>query len=139
MNALVVPRSVRLTGFCPLDFRGAQVRRGVESGLWVCALTLPAGVRASALAGTFGASSHMREAGAGAMADAGAGVRGWLQQLQEFVSAPDRCSAAGASYQLIHGLGQECVLSSSSAVLGGYGAWGGGPACQRSQRFSALM
>ncbi|XP_049981118.1 DNA-dependent protein kinase catalytic subunit [Alexandromys fortis] len=59
----------------------------------------------------------MREAGAGAMADAGAGVRGWLQQLQEFVSAPDRCNAAGASYQLIHGLGQECVLSTSSAVL----------------------
>ncbi|XP_013210333.1 DNA-dependent protein kinase catalytic subunit [Microtus ochrogaster] len=51
------------------------------------------------------------------MADAGAGVRGWLQQLQEFVSTPDRCSAAGASYQLIHGLGQECVLSTSSAVL----------------------
>ncbi|XP_038201173.1 DNA-dependent protein kinase catalytic subunit [Arvicola amphibius] len=51
------------------------------------------------------------------MADAGAGVRGWLLQLQEFVSAPDRCSAAGASYQLIHGLGQECVLSTSSAVL----------------------
>lgn len=93
----------------------------------MCALTLPAGIQASALAGTFGASSHMREAGAGAMADAGAGIRGWLLQLQEFVSAPDRCSAAGASYQLIHGLGQECVLSTSSAVLGGYRAWEGPP------------
>lgn len=93
----------------------------------MCALTLPAGIQASAPAGTFGASSHMREAGAGAMADAGAGIRGWLLQLQEFVSAPDRCSAAGASYQLIHSLGQECVLSTSSAVLGGYGAWEGPP------------
>lgn len=63
----------------------------------------------------------MREAGAGVMADEGAGVRGWLLQLQEFLSAADRCSAAGASYQLIRGLGQECVLSTSSAVLGGYG------------------
>lgn len=53
------------------------------------------------------------------MADEGAGVRGWLLQLQEFLSAADRCSAAGASYQLIRGLGQECVLSTSSAVLGG--------------------
>ncbi|CAH6792055.1 Prkdc [Phodopus roborovskii] len=51
------------------------------------------------------------------MEDAGAGVRGWLLQLQEFLSAADRCSAAGASYQLIRGLGQECVLSTSSAVL----------------------
>uniref|UniRef100_A0A8C2LHS2 DNA-dependent protein kinase catalytic subunit n=1 Tax=Cricetulus griseus TaxID=10029 RepID=A0A8C2LHS2_CRIGR len=51
------------------------------------------------------------------MEDAGAGIRGWLLQLQEFLSAADRCSAAGASYQLIRGLGQECVLSTSSAVL----------------------
>ncbi|XP_052014740.1 DNA-dependent protein kinase catalytic subunit isoform X2 [Apodemus sylvaticus] len=49
------------------------------------------------------------------MADAGIGVRCWLLQLQEFVSAADRCSAAGASYQLIRSLGQECVLSTSSA------------------------
>ncbi|XP_003509504.2 DNA-dependent protein kinase catalytic subunit isoform X1 [Cricetulus griseus] len=59
----------------------------------------------------------MRQAGAGVMEDAGAGIRGWLLQLQEFLSAADRCSAAGASYQLIRGLGQECVLSTSSAVL----------------------
>lgn len=50
------------------------------------------------------------------MADAGVGVRCWLLQLQEFVSAADRCNAAGASYQLIRSLGQECVLSTSSAV-----------------------
>ncbi|XP_021065597.1 DNA-dependent protein kinase catalytic subunit [Mus pahari] len=53
------------------------------------------------------------------MAEEGTGVRGWLLQLQEFVSAADRCSAAGASYQLIRSLGQECVLSTSSAVQGG--------------------
>ncbi|XP_060247015.1 DNA-dependent protein kinase catalytic subunit isoform X1 [Meriones unguiculatus] len=51
------------------------------------------------------------------MADSGSGVRCWLLQLQEFLSATDRCSAAGASYQLIRGLGQECVLSTSSSVL----------------------
>lgn len=55
----------------------------------------------------------------GVMADAGTGVRCWLLQLQEFVSAADRCNAAGASYQLIRSLGQECVLSTSSAVQGG--------------------
>lgn len=82
----------------------------------------------------------MRKAGAGIMEDAGAGIRKWLLQLQEFVSAADRCSAAGASYQLIRGLGQECVLSTSSAVLGGYGLRVAClPACQRSQRFSALV
>ncbi|GAB1300036.1 DNA-dependent protein kinase catalytic subunit [Apodemus speciosus] len=53
------------------------------------------------------------------MADAGVGVQCWLLQLQEFVSAADRCNAAGASYQLIRSLGQECVLSTSSAVQGG--------------------
>ncbi|XP_008767155.1 DNA-dependent protein kinase catalytic subunit isoform X1 [Rattus norvegicus] len=50
------------------------------------------------------------------MADPGAGLRCWLLQLQEFVSAADRYNAAGASYQLIRGLGQECVLSTCSAV-----------------------
>lgn len=65
-----------------------------------------------------GCDAHARS-GAGAMAEEGAGVRGWLLQLQEFVSAADRCSAAGASYQLIRSLGQECVLSTSSAVQGG--------------------
>lgn len=53
------------------------------------------------------------------MAEEGTGVRCWLLQLQEFLSAADRCSAAGASYQLIRSLGQECVLSTSSAVQGG--------------------
>lgn len=62
--------------------------------------------------------AHARS-GAGVMADAGIGVRCWLLQLQEFVSAADRCSAAGASYQLIRSLGQECVLSTSSAGQGG--------------------
>nr|Q8WN22.1 RecName: Full=DNA-dependent protein kinase catalytic subunit; Short=DNA-PK catalytic subunit; Short=DNA-PKcs [Canis lupus familiaris]AAL40979.1 DNA-dependent protein kinase catalytic subunit [Canis lupus familiaris] len=38
-------------------------------------------------------------------------------QLQESLSAGDRCSAAMASYQLTRGLGQECVLSSDPAVL----------------------
>ncbi|KAL1788740.1 DNA-dependent protein kinase catalytic subunit isoform X1 [Sigmodon hispidus] len=52
------------------------------------------------------------------MADAGVAIRSSLLQLQEFLSAADRYSAAGLSYQLIHGLGQECVLSTSSAVLG---------------------
>ncbi|XP_077622037.1 DNA-dependent protein kinase catalytic subunit [Crocuta crocuta] len=51
------------------------------------------------------------------MADSGLGVQGSLQQLQKSLSAGDRCSAAMASYQLIRGLGQECVLSSGSSVL----------------------
>ncbi|XP_051006522.1 DNA-dependent protein kinase catalytic subunit [Acomys russatus] len=51
------------------------------------------------------------------MADPGAAVRCSLLQLQESLSAADRCSAAVASYQLIRGLGQECVLSTSSAML----------------------
>ncbi|KAI5763568.1 PRKDC protein [Gulo gulo luscus] len=51
------------------------------------------------------------------MADSASGVRGSLLQLQESLSAGDRCSAAMASYQLIRGLGQECVLSSGPAVL----------------------
>lgn len=68
--------------------------------------------------------SRTREAGANVMADAGAGMRRSLLQLQELVSAEDRCSAAGSAYQLIRALGQECVLSSASAVLGGYGSRG---------------
>ncbi|XP_044101564.1 DNA-dependent protein kinase catalytic subunit isoform X4 [Neovison vison] len=51
------------------------------------------------------------------MADSASDVRGSLLQLQESLSAGDRCSAAMASYQLIRGLGQECVLSSGPAVL----------------------
>lgn len=54
------------------------------------------------------------------MAESGSGARGSLLQLQESLSAGDRCSAAMASYQLIRGLGQECVLSSDPAVLGAY-------------------
>lgn len=54
------------------------------------------------------------------MADSRSGVQGSLLQLQESLSAADRCSAAMASYQLIRGLGQECVLSTDPAVLGGY-------------------
>jgi hypothetical protein len=55
------------------------------------------------------------------MAESRAGVRGPLMQLQESLSAADHQSAALASHQLIRGLGQECVLSASPAVLGGYG------------------
>ncbi|XP_045857456.1 DNA-dependent protein kinase catalytic subunit isoform X2 [Meles meles] len=51
------------------------------------------------------------------MADSASDMRGSLLQLQESLSAGDRCSAAMASYQLIRGLGQECVLSSGHAVL----------------------
>ncbi|XP_029779032.1 DNA-dependent protein kinase catalytic subunit [Suricata suricatta] len=51
------------------------------------------------------------------MADSGSGVQGSLLQLQKSLSVSDRCSAAVASYQLIRGLGQECVLSSGPAVL----------------------
>ncbi|XP_022371315.1 DNA-dependent protein kinase catalytic subunit isoform X2 [Enhydra lutris kenyoni] len=51
------------------------------------------------------------------MADSASDVRASLLQLQESLSAGDRCSAAMASYQLIRGLGQECVLSSGPAVL----------------------
>lgn len=58
--------------------------------------------------------------GLGVMADSASGIRVSLLQLQESLSAGDRCSAAMASYQLIRGLGQECVLSSGPAVLGGY-------------------
>uniref|UniRef100_A0A8C7BY96 DNA-dependent protein kinase catalytic subunit n=1 Tax=Neovison vison TaxID=452646 RepID=A0A8C7BY96_NEOVI len=43
------------------------------------------------------------------MADSASDVRGSLLQLQESLSAGDRCSAAMASYQLIRGLGQECL------------------------------
>jgi len=56
-------------------------------------------------------------AGLGVMADSASGMRGSLLQLQESLSAGDRCSAAMASYQLIRGLGQECVLSTGPAVL----------------------
>ncbi|XP_068381983.1 DNA-dependent protein kinase catalytic subunit isoform X2 [Eschrichtius robustus] len=51
------------------------------------------------------------------MADAGSGVRVTLLQLQESLSAADRCGAAVASCQLLRGLGQECVLSSGPALL----------------------
>ncbi|XP_077022849.1 DNA-dependent protein kinase catalytic subunit isoform X2 [Tamandua tetradactyla] len=51
------------------------------------------------------------------MAPAGFDVQGSLMQLQEYLSATDRCGAAMAGYHLIRGLGQECVLSASSAVL----------------------
>ncbi|KAF4022262.1 hypothetical protein G4228_013963 [Cervus hanglu yarkandensis] len=51
------------------------------------------------------------------MADSGSGVRGSLLQLQESLSAADRCGAAVASGQLLRGLGQECVLSSGPALL----------------------
>lgn len=56
------------------------------------------------------------------MADPAGGVQGSLLQLQESLSAADRCGAALASHQLIRGLGQECVLSAGPAVLGGYRA-----------------
>ncbi|XP_053414339.1 DNA-dependent protein kinase catalytic subunit [Nycticebus coucang] len=51
------------------------------------------------------------------MAGSRAGVQGSLLQLRECLSSVDRCSAAMAGYQLIRGLGQECVLSTSPAVL----------------------
>ncbi|XP_054564392.1 DNA-dependent protein kinase catalytic subunit isoform X1 [Eptesicus fuscus] len=51
------------------------------------------------------------------MADSAGGVQGSLLQLQESLSAADRCGAALASHQLIRGLGQECVLSAGPAVL----------------------
>ncbi|XP_066122188.1 DNA-dependent protein kinase catalytic subunit isoform X1 [Saccopteryx bilineata] len=51
------------------------------------------------------------------MADSKSGVQASLLQLQQFLSTADRCSAAMASYQLIRGLGQECVLSTGPAVL----------------------
>ncbi|XP_062044500.1 DNA-dependent protein kinase catalytic subunit isoform X2 [Lepus europaeus] len=51
------------------------------------------------------------------MADPGSGVQGSLLQLRDFLSCGDRCGAAVAGCQLIRGLGQECVLSSSPAVL----------------------
>ncbi|KAI5273209.1 Dna-Dependent Protein Kinase Catalytic Subunit [Manis pentadactyla] len=51
------------------------------------------------------------------MVDSGSAVQRSLLQLQEALSAADRCSAAVASHQLIRGLGQECVLSASPAVL----------------------
>ncbi|KAM7075469.1 DNA-dependent protein kinase catalytic subunit isoform 1-T1 [Molossus nigricans] len=51
------------------------------------------------------------------MAPPASGVRGSLQQLQQYLSAADRCGAAMASYQLIRCLGQECVVSAGPAVL----------------------
>lgn len=54
------------------------------------------------------------------MADPAGGVQGSLLQLQESLSAADRCGAALASHQLIRGLGQECLLSAGPAVQGGY-------------------
>lgn len=61
------------------------------------------------------------------MADSGSCVRGSLLQLQESLSAADRCGAAVASGQLLRGLGQECVLSSGPALLGGYSSSSGRP------------
>lgn len=55
------------------------------------------------------------------MADSSSVVQASLLQLQESLSAADRCSAAMASYQLIRGLGQECLLSTGPTVLGEYG------------------
>lgn len=54
------------------------------------------------------------------MADPGTPVQGILLQLRDCLSSADRCGAAMAGSQLIRGLGQECVLSTSPAVLGGY-------------------
>ncbi|XP_036089192.1 DNA-dependent protein kinase catalytic subunit [Rousettus aegyptiacus] len=51
------------------------------------------------------------------MADSSSVVQASLLQLQESLSAADRCSAAMASYQLIRGLGQECILSTDPTVL----------------------
>ncbi|XP_044600073.2 DNA-dependent protein kinase catalytic subunit [Equus asinus] len=51
------------------------------------------------------------------MAHSGSGLQGFLMQLQESLSAADRCSAAMAGYHLIRGLGQECMLSTGPAVL----------------------
>uniref|UniRef100_A0A2K5DLI5 DNA-dependent protein kinase catalytic subunit n=1 Tax=Aotus nancymaae TaxID=37293 RepID=A0A2K5DLI5_AOTNA len=51
------------------------------------------------------------------MAGSGAGVRCSLLRLQETLTAADRCGAALAGHQLIRGLGQECVLSGSPALL----------------------
>uniref|UniRef100_A0A8C6A8F9 DNA-dependent protein kinase catalytic subunit n=1 Tax=Marmota marmota marmota TaxID=9994 RepID=A0A8C6A8F9_MARMA len=51
------------------------------------------------------------------MADSGAGLQGYLLRLQESLSTADRYNAASASYQLIRGLGQECVLSTSPSVV----------------------
>ncbi|XP_042541900.1 DNA-dependent protein kinase catalytic subunit [Dipodomys spectabilis] len=50
------------------------------------------------------------------MADSRSGVRASLLQLQDYLSAADHGTAAVASYQLVRGLGQECVLSTSPAV-----------------------
>ncbi|XP_007947257.1 DNA-dependent protein kinase catalytic subunit [Orycteropus afer afer] len=47
----------------------------------------------------------------------GGGLQASLQQLQESLSAVDRSVAAMAGYQLIRGLGLECVLSASPAAL----------------------
>ncbi|XP_040828526.1 DNA-dependent protein kinase catalytic subunit [Ochotona curzoniae] len=51
------------------------------------------------------------------MADPGTPVQGILLQLRDCLSSADRCGAAMAGSQLIRGLGQECVLSTSPAVL----------------------
>uniref|UniRef100_A0A8C9DUV3 DNA-dependent protein kinase catalytic subunit n=1 Tax=Prolemur simus TaxID=1328070 RepID=A0A8C9DUV3_PROSS len=51
------------------------------------------------------------------MAGSGAGVQGRLRQLRECLASADRGGAASAGYQLIRGLGQECVLTTSPAVL----------------------
>ncbi|ELV09918.1 DNA-dependent protein kinase catalytic subunit [Tupaia chinensis] len=51
------------------------------------------------------------------MAGSGSGVQDYLLQLQESLSATDLCGAAMVGYQLIRGLGQECLLSSGPAEL----------------------
>ncbi|XP_062935178.1 DNA-dependent protein kinase catalytic subunit [Cynocephalus volans] len=51
------------------------------------------------------------------MAGGGPGPQARLLQLQECLSAADRCGAAVDGHQLIRGLGQECVLSASPAAL----------------------
>ncbi|KAM9626909.1 DNA-dependent protein kinase catalytic subunit isoform 2-T2 [Trichechus inunguis] len=51
------------------------------------------------------------------MAATGAGLQGSLQQLQQYLSAVDRGTAAMAGYQLIRGLGLECLLGASPAAL----------------------
>lgn len=53
------------------------------------------------------------------MADSGSALRGSLLQLQACSSAEDRCNSSLAGFQLIRSLGQECVLCSDSALLGG--------------------
>lgn len=94
--------------------------RGTERGEAPVKQYAPVGRCApSPLRGEWRGAGPRRRECSSVMAEPGSGVRGCLLQLQEFLSAADRCSAAGASYQLIRGLGQQCVLSAGSSVLGG--------------------